>query len=293
MTSALLLERVSLPQASDLSFSLEVGHCLALIGERDSGIHSVRKLLTGALPLVSGDFMLGDSRYSAASSRERKRMLAAVRVISSPLGLTQLLQSVDEAVAHAADIVVLDEPLLHLHGVQAARALAALRKAITGSALGWLLITSDVSVVEALASTVVVMYESDVVESGSVAHVVHGAQHPYTQALISAVPQLDPISQAERDLVILQSAAETPMRGCILVGRCPFAHLQCEQLVPELLADEVGHSVACHYPQPRNVIISTTRRPHSLRPMPAGSSAHDYVRPDFSGPISGRDFVSD
>lgn len=293
MSTALKLEGVSVARLSDISFSVEAGTCVALLGEGSSGINCVSAMLTGTLPFVAGEVWLRDTQLSTASSRERKRTLAAVRVISASEGLGHLLKAVDDAVEHAADVVILDDPFRHLSSAQMVSAVAAVRKAIEKSTLGWLLLTSDAAAVNAVSDSVVVVYESEVVESGSVDQVIHSAQHPYTQALVSAVPQLDPISQAERELVILHSESEPVRGGCVLVSRCPFAHLQCEQLVPELLADDNGHQVACHYPQTRNVIISTTRRPHALRPMPSGSRAHEQVRPDIPGPITGRDFVSD
>ena len=84
MSTALRVERIAATGLREMSFSVEAGQCVGLLGESNSGIHAVRDIVTGTLPLVSGDLWLGDTQFSTANSRERKRMLAAVHVISAP-----------------------------------------------------------------------------------------------------------------------------------------------------------------------------------------------------------------
>jgi oligopeptide/dipeptide ABC transporter ATP-binding protein len=231
--------------------------------------------------------------FTQASHRELKRLHSSIYVLTESATLASFSASLAQAVERAADLVIVRDPFHKLAGPAAAEGLAQLRAAIAESQLAWLLLTSDMVVAREVADKAAVLLGSDIIESGTADQVIAHAQHPYTQALVSAFPQLDPIAHAEREFVVLETQTSMPSQGCSLVGRCPFSHLQCEQLVPELLADDEQHSVACFYPQERKVIVTNTRRPHSLRPMPQGSLGGTAYKPDYDGPVTGRDFVSD
>jgi len=96
---------------------------------------------------------------------------------------------------------------------------------------------------------VAVMYLGRIVELASVDEVYNNPQHPYTQALHSAVPVPDPIMESIRERVILEGDIPSPSNpppGCPFHTRCPVAVAKCSQEVPEWREAEAGHWVACH-----------------------------------------------
>jgi len=95
---------------------------------------------------------------------------------------------------------------------------------------------------------VLVLYLGKVMEYGSNADVFQHSRHPYTQALLSAVPVPDPDYKRER--ILLQGEIPSPIDpppGCVFHTRCPYATEKCRTDKPELREVEPGHMVACHY----------------------------------------------
>ena len=115
--------------------------------------------------------------------------------------------------------------------------------------LSYLFIAHDLSVVEHISNKIVVMYLGNIVEIGSALEVYHNPKHPYSKALISAVPEPDP-SRKNKKRIILEGDIPTPMNkpsGCAFRTRCPIAKSECANEIPIL--DDVGdgHLVACPY----------------------------------------------
>ena len=109
-----------------------------------------------------------------------------------------------------------------------------------------LFISPDLAVVRSLCERVVVLYLGRVMETGPVAQVFGTPRHPYTQALLSAVPSLDPARRRSRILLAGDPPSATnPPSGCVFRTRCPLAIERCARDVPVLR--QVGCSlVACH-----------------------------------------------
>ncbi len=112
--------------------------------------------------------------------------------------------------------------------------------------LAYLFITHNISVVAYLAHEVAVMYLGRIVEQGPVEEVLRHPAHPYTQALLAAVPVPDP--NIERRQVRLEGDMPSPVNpppGCHFHPRCPQAMAECRKRYPETVEIEAGHRVAC------------------------------------------------
>ena len=113
--------------------------------------------------------------------------------------------------------------------------------------MAYLFISHDLAVVEHISHRVLVMYLGRVVETGPAKAVCGSPKHPYTQALLSAVPSLDPSTKRKR--LILPGELPSPIhppKGCPFHPRCPVAEPRCEVEVPALEGIGEGRAVACH-----------------------------------------------
>ena len=117
--------------------------------------------------------------------------------------------------------------------------------------LAFLYVTHDLASARYVADTVLVMYAGQIVEQGPAERVLQEPLHPYTQLLLSAVP--DPAA-ADRDVIEvhkgLASAAVDPPPGCRFAERCPLRIATCTEVTPELVAPTPGHSARCHVTAP-------------------------------------------
>lgn len=147
------------------------------------------------------------------------------------------------------EILVLDEPVSALDvsiQAQVLNLLAGLQEKFN---LAYLFISHDLAVIKHIADTAMVMYLGHVVEQGLARNLFSSPSHPYTQALLSATPQADPLLKKER--IILQGELPSPLNppsGCTFRTRCPFAFDKCSQIVPPLI-DIGDRHVACHLRQ--------------------------------------------
>lgn len=144
------------------------------------------------------------------------------------------------------DFVMADEPVSALDMSVQAQVLKLFADLRSRLGLALLFISHDLPVVRAICDRVIVLYLGRVMEQGPAARILENPTHPYTQALISAQPSLDPARRRKR--LLLEGdppSPASPPSGCVFRTRCPIAIPACAEAVPELRTVEPGHQSAC------------------------------------------------
>jgi peptide/nickel transport system ATP-binding protein len=185
------------------------------------------------LELVGLDAAMASRRPHELSGGQRQRICIA------------------RALACRPEFIVADEVLSALDLSLRRQVLELFQQLKEQLALTYVFISHDLGVVRQISDRVAVMYLGRIVELATTAELYQHPRHPYTHALLAAVPIADPVIERSRQYAALPGEPPSPARpppGCVFHTRCPRATERCRAQAPELAELAPGHSVACHHP---------------------------------------------
>ncbi len=201
---------------------------LAVLGGRSGNdMHVLAKEVLDAVGLRRTDL---DKYPHEFSGGQRQRVAIARALITRP------------------SLIVADEPVSALDVSVQAQVLNLMQDLAKAFGVTYLLISHDLAVVDYLCDEVAVIYQGRIVEQGPAQTLFSGAAHPYTQALLDAIPRMVPSPVGERKRTVSIASRQPSVAGCPYAARCPKAQTQCDVQRPGLKPFGNGHFVACHFP---------------------------------------------
>jgi peptide/nickel transport system ATP-binding protein/oligopeptide transport system ATP-binding protein len=295
-----------------LSFTVNKGETLGLVGETGCGKSTTGRLLSRLLEPTGGSVVYGGRDITHAGTRAMRPLRQDIQmifqdpysslnprhtiggIISAPLriqkvqsehGTKRAVQDLMElvglnpehynryphefsggqrqrigiarALALRPKMIIADEPVSALDVSIQAQVVNLLSDLQDELGLTYVFIAHDLSVVRHISNRVAVMYLGKIVELADRADLYGNPLHPYTHALLSAVPVPDPERERDRERILLQGDVPSPLNpppACRFHTRCWKAKEICRTVEPPLLAIAPRHEVACHFPEERELV---------------------------------------
>ena len=299
-----------------VSFSVEAGKTLALVGESGCGKSTVSRLVlrliepdAGSIRFDGRDLRALDANALRAFRRHAQIIfqdpyaslnprMTVSQILTEPLALHDLVPAprrrerveqllrlvgleprfarryphefsggqrqriaIARALAVEPKLIICDEPVSALDVSIRSQILTLLRDLQDRLGLAYIFVSHDLAVVKHIADRVAVMNLGVIVEAAETQALFASPRHPYSQALLSAIPVPKP--RAKRSRILLQGempSALNPPSGCRFHTRCPYVIERCRVEVPQLLADGTGHATACHrvaeLPRPDAIVLA-------------------------------------
>jgi peptide/nickel transport system ATP-binding protein len=255
-------EKKYVKAVDDVSLRVAKGRTLGVVGESGCGKSTLVKGLIGLEPVTDGELeFMGIDATQRVTERDTNLIKEMQMVFQNPDSTLQLSGGekqrvgIARALASRPDLIICDEPVSALDvSVQAAVINLLLEiQQVFGSSM--IFIAHDLSVVRYFSDDIAVMYLGHVVEIGPADAIYMPPYHPYTEALLSAVPIPDPeVKQKDLRLSGNVPSALDPPSGCAFHTRCPRRNILpddgkiCETETPPWRTSERGHRILCHIP---------------------------------------------
>lgn len=196
----------------------------------------------------------------ASGRKKRERVIELLELVGLKAGDAQRFPhefsggqrqriGIARALAVEPDFLIADEPIAALDVSVQAQVVNLLKRLQKEQGLTYLFISHDLSMVKYMSDRIGVMYLGKLVELADREQIYNNPFHPYTQALLSAVPIPDPKAKRKRERIILRGEVPSPVdppSGCTFRTRCPKAMEICEHISPEWKAVSPNHWTACH-----------------------------------------------